>query len=66
MSTRAVTIAGFVILTVAAAALYVTGRARRAGLGPLGEVIDAIGPSAPARLALALGWIWIGWHLLAR
>jgi hypothetical protein len=66
MSTRALTVAGFVVLAVAAAALYLTGRGRRAGLGPLREVVDAVGASAPGRIALALGWTWVGWHLLAR
>jgi hypothetical protein len=66
MTARAVTVAGFVILAVATATLYLTGWARRAGLGPLGEVVDAVVAWMPGRLALALGWTWIGWHLLAR
>ena len=44
----------------------VAGRAQRLGLAPLGEVIDAAWSSLPGRLAVALGWAWLGWHLLAR
>jgi hypothetical protein len=44
----------------------VAGRARRFGLVPLGEVIDAVCGSLAGRLVVALGWAWLGWHLLAR
>lgn len=66
MSTRALTIAGFLVLAVMAGMLYLLGRARRLGLAPLGDVTDAIRASAAGRLALALAWAWVGWHLLAR
>jgi hypothetical protein len=66
MSTRELTITGFLILTVFALGLYLLGRARRLGLAPLGDVTDAIRTSTAGRLALALSWAWVGWHLLAR
>lgn len=66
MSPRDLTIAGFVVLGAVAAALYVLGRTRRPGLAPLGEVADAVRSSTPGRVALVLGWAWVGWHLLAR
>jgi hypothetical protein len=66
MTARGLTIAALAALTVAAAVLYLAGRAHRLGLAPLGEVIDAACASLPGRLAVALGWAWLGWHLLAR
>lgn len=66
MTARELTIAAFAALAVAAVTLYLAGRARRLGLAPLGEVIDVARSSLPGRLAVALGWVWLGWHLLAR
>ena len=66
MTARELTIAAFVALAVAGLALYLAGRARRLGLVPLGEVMDAARSSLPGRLAVALGWVWLGWHILAR
>jgi Family of unknown function (DUF6186) len=66
MTARGLTIAAFTALAVAAVALYAAGRAHRLGLAPLGEVVAAARASLPGRLALALGWVWLGWHLLAR
>jgi hypothetical protein len=66
MSMRALTIAGFVLAALAAVALYAAGRARRRGLVPLGDLVDALRSRMTARLALGVVWAWVGWHLLAR
>ena len=69
MSSRHLTITGFLVLAVLAVValgLYLLGRARRSGLAPLGDVTDAIRTSKAGRIALALSWAWVGWHLLAR
>ncbi len=66
MSSRELTIAGFLVLAVVALGLYLLGRARRLGLAPLGDVADAVRTSTARRLALAFCWGWVGWHLLAR
>lgn len=66
ISVRAVTIAGFVILGAMALALYAAGRARRVGLAPLGDLVDAVRTSTAARLALVACWLWVGWHFLTR
>jgi hypothetical protein len=63
---RVLTIAGFVTLASLAVVLYLAGRAHRLGLAPLGEVAEEIRSSATVRFALAIGWAWVGWHLLAR
>lgn len=66
MAARALIIAALAALTLAGVALLLVGRARRLGLVPLGELIEAAGSSVPGRLAVALGWAWLGWHLLVR
>lgn len=66
MTSRELTIAAFAALALAGVALYVAGRTHRLGLAPLGEVIEAARSSLRGRLALALAWAWLGWHLLAR
>jgi hypothetical protein len=66
MSSRELTIAGFLVLAVVALGLYLLGRARRLDLAPLGDVMEAIRTSKAGRLALALSWAWVGWHVLAR
>lgn len=66
MTARWMITAGYGALAVSAVALQLAGRARRLCLVPFGEVIAAVRISAAGRLILALGWAWLGWHLLAR
>ena len=66
MTARALIIAAYAALALAAVALQLAGRPRRFGLVSLGDVIDAVRGSLPGRLVVALGWAWLGWHLLAR
>jgi uncharacterized protein DUF6186 len=66
MSSRDLTVTGFLVLAVVALVLYLLGHARRWGLVPLGDVTDAIRASRAGRVATALCWAWVGWHLLAR
>jgi hypothetical protein len=66
VSPRNVTIAGFVALALLAVALHLAGRRHRLGLVPLGDVVDVARSCTPARIALVLGWAWVGWHFLAR
>jgi hypothetical protein len=66
MSSRGLTIAGFVALGALALALTVLGRTRRLGLARPGVVADAVRCTGVGRLALVVIWAWTGWHLLAR
>jgi Family of unknown function (DUF6186) len=63
---RTLTIAGFVTLAAVAVALYATGQRRRVGLVPLADVLDALRARPLVRIAVAVIWVWVGWHLLAR
>jgi Family of unknown function (DUF6186) len=66
VTARTVTIAGFAVLGMAAAALALSGRSGRLGLARPGDLLDALRSGTPARLAIVLGWAWLGWHFLAR
>lgn len=66
MSSRELTIAGFLVLAALALVLFVLGHVRRLGLTPLGDLVERIRTSNAGRFALALSWAWVGWHLLAR
>lgn len=62
---RAVTLAGYVVLAVAAVCCQVV-----ASVGgrwaTLGHAVHAIKQSAWGRVALVVAWGWIGWHLFVR
>jgi Family of unknown function (DUF6186) len=66
VTARSLTIAGFAVLAVGAAGLTATGRAGRFGLAVPGELVTALLSRTPTRLAIVLGWAWLGWHFLAR
>ena len=66
MTARWTITAVYAALAVSAVALQLAGRARRLCLVPFGELVAAVRASPAGRLVLALGWAWLGWHLLAR
>jgi len=66
MTARGLTIAGFAVLAMVTALLTLAGRGGRLGLVSPGELLDALRSPLPARLAIVLGWAWLGWHFLAR
>ena len=66
MSARTLTLAALAGLSVAALVLAAAGRAHRLGLVPVRDVLAALRSALPGRLAVALVWAWLGWHLLAR
>lgn len=66
MSPYAVTVAGFAVLLAATAAVELLARAGRAPLRPAGEVLAAALASRAGRWAVMGGWLWFGFHFLAR
>jgi hypothetical protein len=66
MSTRSLTIAGFLVLAALSLALYFLARTQRLGLARPGVVVDAVRSTMAGRLVLVVVWAWAGWHLLAR
>ena len=65
MSTRFITLAGFVLIAAAATFLAVVS-ARRPSLVTLPRLLARATESRTCRLVLALVWAWVGWHLFAR
>lgn len=63
--TRALTIAGYVVVVIAGALLEITARRRRGDLLPLGDTIDSVMRDRTTRIALVVTWWWLGWHFLA-
>lgn len=49
------------VAVVVVLALSLTGRVAR-----LSPVVARVLSKLPARLALLLGWMWLGWHFFAR
>lgn len=63
--TRAVTIAGYLAVVVAAVAIDVAARRGVGRLEPLGDTIAAAMGDRTIRIAVVATWWWIGWHFLA-
>ena len=63
--TRAITIAGYVAVIVAAITIDVTARRGVGQLETLGGTIAAAMGDRTVRIAVIATWWWIGWHFLA-
>lgn len=59
---RAITIAGYVVVGLAALALAVFSRLRPARIAPLGKALDRVFAARAARVTLMVFWFWLGWH----
>jgi hypothetical protein len=63
--TRTITLLGYALVAVAAAALELV--ARRSGrVATLGQALAAARRWWPLRAVLLAGWLWLGWHLFVR
>ena len=62
---RGVTLAGYVVLGLAAAAYQLVALATRRTAG-LGDALRPLKRSLAGRLLLLVVWMWVGWHLFAR
>jgi Family of unknown function (DUF6186) len=66
MSTRAITIAGFVAIIVALAVLQLLGRRPASRIPTVGEWLGYVMRPRAGRALILLGWVWLGWHYFAR
>jgi hypothetical protein len=64
MTSRAVDLAGYALIALAALAWQATC-ARRHSL-TLGKFVSWLTRNRAARTILLLGWAWLGWHLFVR
>ena len=62
---RAVTLAGFVVLATAMLAYQVHGSLRRT-TPTIGDAINAVVRRRAGRPLLLAGWLWLGWHFFVR
>ena len=63
--TRAVTLAGFVVLAGAMVGVQVAAL-RGADVATIGTVLRALMRRRATRWLLLAGWLWLGWHLFVR
>lgn len=63
--TRAITIAGYIAVIVAAVLIDVTARRSAGQVETLGDTIAAAMGERTVRVAVIATWWWIGWHFLA-
>jgi hypothetical protein len=66
MSTRAITIAGFVAVITALVVLEVLGRRPGPRIPTIGEWLGYVMRPRAGRVLILLGWLWLGWHYFAR
>jgi Family of unknown function (DUF6186) len=66
MSSRAVTVALYVLIVVAGLALELLGRGGRTRIPPLGVVLSKVMRTRSGRIAVVTGWAWLGLHFFAR
>jgi len=66
VSTRTITIAGFLAVIGALVVLELMGRSRRTRIPTVGEWLGYVMRPAAGRAIILLGWLWLGWHYFAR
>ena len=66
LSTRGVTIAGFVLVIVAILTLEVLGRRPGSRVPTIGQWLGYLMRPKIGRVLVLLGWWWLGWHYFAR
>ncbi len=56
----------WVVAAVALCTCEVASRMRERGWPSAADLLGTVRGSLFGRLALVLGWIWLGWHVFAR
>ncbi len=66
MSPRTVTLLGWAVLAVVAIALEVLAHRSTSRLVGAGRLLSQVADRPAGKVALLLGWAWLGWHLFVR
>ena len=66
MSTRAITIVGFVGVISALVLLEILGRQKKGNIPTVSEWLGYVMRPKAGRALILLGWLWLGWHYFAR
>lgn len=65
MSWRVLTLAGYLVILVAALALVVTSHLPGSKVPTFGTLMSRIMRTRSGRIAVLVGWLWIGMHFFA-
>lgn len=66
MSSHDITIAGYLAILLAAAALQVAATRTQWPIPPLGDLLTRIMRSRTGRAGVLVAWAWLGLHFFAR
>jgi Family of unknown function (DUF6186) len=66
MSSRAITLVGYVVVLLAMVALEALSSFRRSGIPSFGQVVAQIMRTRSGRVGLLAAWAWVGLHFFAR
>ncbi|MFY9888859.1 MAG: DUF6186 family protein [Streptosporangiaceae bacterium] len=66
MSTRAITVAGFIAVIAGLVLLEILGRRKISRIPTLGEWLGYVMRPRAGRAVVLVGWLWLGWHYFAR
>jgi hypothetical protein len=66
MNSHDVTIAGYVVILLAAAGLQLVATRTRAPVPPLGVVFSRIMRTRTGRVGVLVAWAWLGLHFFAK
>jgi hypothetical protein len=66
MSPRTITIAGYVVIGIAAVMVEVVARRPSSGIPRLSELITKVMHERWGRVGMLLVWWWLGFHFLSR
>jgi Family of unknown function (DUF6186) len=66
ISTRLITIIGFVVIIGAMVILEIRARRPSSRIPTLGEWLGYVMRPRAGRALILLGWLWLGWHYFAR
>ena len=65
-TSRLITIAGFVVIGLALAAVHVYGKRSDTRVPSLADLCGFVMRDRWGRIGVLLTWLWLGWHFLAR
>lgn len=62
--TRYITIAGYLVFTIAGIILWLLTRSRKHKIAAVSELFERILHHRTTRVAILCAWWWVGWHFL--
>lgn len=66
MTTRMITVLGFVCIGIALLALHLIGRRPGSRVPTAGQFVGFLMRPKAGRVTVLAAWLWLGWHFFAR